>query len=236
MQSINKRALNYRAKFKPASASSENVYKFKTGLQGGTGSVQEEPARFSFQLNLPLFTFLSVIIILAIGGAFLANQMLAPTNGVALRGSTFQVGQEIKTSFGVLVIEHVDEVDGLSAADLAGNTHGIQNYITPDKVQIQTFVRFTNNLSRPVNYSPEQFQLKTVKNPEPMQLFGASIRPGTLQPGASINATLSFVTTRDGSNLWIEYQDPVFQEPIYIDLGAVDNHPEKDTTGHNTHP
>jgi hypothetical protein len=199
------------------------------------GQSSKEPSLSRFQRSLYLFTLVSIIAILAAGGALMSNQMLTRTTALQ-EGTSFQVGQNIKTSFGVLVIEHVDEVAGLTAGDLAGNTHGIQNYITPDKIQIQVFVRFTNNLSGPVDYSPEQFQLKTLNKQEPLQLFGASIRPGTLQPGASINATLSFVTDRDGSNLWVEYHDPALNHPIYVDLGAVDNHPEKDTTGHNTHP
>ena len=49
----------------------------------------------------------------------------------------YAVGQAVPTRFGVVAVQYADKLAGLSAKDLAGVTHGIQNLIRPDQVQVQ---------------------------------------------------------------------------------------------------
>lgn len=156
---------------------------------------------------------------LAVGGGFFAIDVLSAGPGPG-RGTDggYAVAQEIPTSFGSVVVDDSVTIPGPTAKQLSGVTHGIQSLVPPDKVQVQTDVTLTNELDHPVDYSPDQFVLVSGKNGKPAAATATSIRSGELRPGASIDASLSFLAPRNGSKLYVEYRDPNGEQTL-IDLG-----------------
>jgi hypothetical protein len=144
---------------------------------------------------------------------------------IALPPGPFGTAQDIPASFGVVAVEHVEKINGLGAKALAGVTHGISGFVAPNKVQVQASVTLTNLLDHPISYDPRQFRLVVGKNKKPLDEVQSNLRPGTLQPDASIDSQLKFVAPRDGSKLWIEFSDPGRAKPILIDLGRTGKTP-----------
>lgn len=173
--------------------------------------------------------FLAAAVALVAAGAVLAAGVVsrgAPADPVvALPPGPFGTAQDIPASFGVVAVEHVEKINGLGARALAGATHGISGYVAPNKVQVQASVTLTNLLDHPVSYDPRQFRLLVGKQRKPVEEVQSHLRPGTLQPDASIDSQLKFVVPRDGSRLWIEFSDPGRAKPILIDLGRTGTTP-----------
>jgi hypothetical protein len=186
----------------------------------------------------PLLALVLSVAALAIGGLVVSVNLLsagAPQAGPVLKGP-FGVSQDIPTSFGALAVDNVEKVNGLTAKDLAGVTHGISNYVPPNKTQVQASVTLTNLLGTPIDYAPTQFRLLVGKDKKPVGEVRASFRPGTLQPDASMSGQLKFVAPRNGSKLWIEFTDPRRAEPVLIDLGKTGKTPANAFDGfHDKH-
>jgi len=187
----------------------------------------------------PLIALVLSVVALAAGGAVLSasviRQGVAEPSVPVLKGP-FGVSQDIPTSFGAVAIDNVEKVNGLTAKSLAGVTHGISNYVPPNKVQVQATITLTNLLNeRPVAYSPTQFRLLVGKKRKPVKDVRASFRPGTLQPNASISGQVKFIAPRTGSRLWIEFTDPKRSEPMLIDLGRTGKTPDSAFDGFHKH-
>ncbi len=187
----------------------------------------------------PLIALVLSVIALAAGGATIAVGLIergAPEPTVPVLKGPFGVSQDIPTSFGAVAIDNVEKVNGLTAKSLSGMTHGISNYVPPNKVQVQASVTLTNLLGQTVDYSPTQFRLLVGEKRKPVKELRASFRPGTLQPDASISGQLKFVAPRNGSKLWIEFVDPARGKPILVDLGKTGVTPDNAFDGfHKQH-
>lgn len=172
-------------------------------------------------------------------GAYLAAGMfqdgrdaaaLQRDGSVAL-DSPAAIGQDVPTSFGVVAVEGMTKNTGPTARSLAGVTHGIQSLVPPNKLQVNATVTLTNLQHRVVRYSPAQFTLhathgdKFTRGARSFRLARSSTAAGTLQPDASIEATLTFVAPRDGSKLWMTFKDPARGPPVVFDLGRTDRTP-----------
>lgn len=167
-------------------------------------------------------------VLVAIGGYLTAGLISrgAPKDPViALPQGPFGTSQDIPASFGVVAVEHVEKINGLGAKALSGVTHGISGLVAPNKVQVQASVTLTNLLDHPISYDPRQFRLLVGKDRKPLDTVQSNLRPGTLQPDASIDAQLKFVVPRNGSKLWIEFRDPGRAKPILVDLGRTGKTP-----------
>jgi hypothetical protein len=149
--------------------------------------------------------------------------------------SLYAVGQSVPTSFGVVAVESAAKIAGLTAKDLAGVTHGIQNLIRPDQVQVQLAVELTNLRNHPVAYTPDQFRLVSTTSSTPLPVFSTNLHPNTLQPEASIDGTLNFVVPRNGAKLVLEFRDQGRARPIRIDLGRIDRTPANAFAGYHHH-
>ena len=187
----------------------------------------------------PLIALVLSVVALAAGGAVLSasviRQGVAEPSVPVLKGP-FGVSQDIPTSFGAVAIDNVEKVNGLTAKSLAGVTHGISNYVPPNKVQVQATVTLTNLLDeRTVGYSPTQFRLLIGEKRKPVKDVRASFRPGTLQPNASISGQVKFIAPRTGSRLWIEFTDPARAKPLLIDLGRTGRTPDNAFDGFHKH-
>jgi hypothetical protein len=176
-----------------------------------------------------LIGYIAGAVALVLVGAYLAVGVVsrgAPKDPVvALPHGPFGTAQDIPASFGVVAVEHVEKTNGLTAKDLSGATHGISGSVAPDKVQVQASVTLTNLLDHPIAYDPRQFRLLVGEKRKPIDEVRSNLRPGTLQPDASIDSQLKFVAPRDGSKLWIEFSDLGRAKPILIDLGRTGKTP-----------
>jgi hypothetical protein len=187
----------------------------------------------------PLVALVLSIVALSMGGIAISVGLIekgTPEPTVPTLKGPFGTSQDIPTSFGAVAIDNVEKINGLTAKDLAGVTHGIANYVPPNKVQVQASVTLTNLLNeQPVAYSPTQFRLLVGKDRKPVKDVRASFRPGTLQPNASISGQVKFVAPRTGSQLWIEFTDPKRSEPLLIDLGRTGKTPDNAFDGFHKH-
>jgi hypothetical protein len=176
-----------------------------------------------------LVSYIAAAAVLVLAGGYLTVGLIsrgAPKDPViALPKGPFGTSQDIPASFGVVAVEHVEKINGLGAKALAGVTHGISGFVPPDKVQVQASVTLTNLLDHPISYDPRQFRLLVGKNKKPLDEVQSNLRPGTLQPDASIDSQLKFIAPRDGSKLWIEFSDPGRSTPILVDLGRTGKTP-----------
>jgi len=163
-----------------------------------------------------------------------ADSSLAPRSPAA-------IGQDVRTSFGVAAVEGITKMSGPTARKLAGVTHGIQSLVPPNKIQVNATVTITNLLARPLHYSPAQFTLRATRggkfsrSARTFPLVRASVSRGTLQPDASIEATLNFVAPRDGSRLWMTFDDPARAPPFVFDLGRTDRTPRGALNHYHAH-
>jgi hypothetical protein len=187
----------------------------------------------------PLVVLVLTVVALAVGGGGIAAGLLergAPQPSIPELRGPFGVSQDIPTSFGAIAIDNVEKVNGLTAKALAGVTHGISNYVPPNKVQVQASVTLTNLLAnRSQAYSPTQFRLVVGRDRKPVRDVRASFRPGRLQPGASISGQLKYIAPRTGSKLWIEFTDPRRAKPMLIDLGRTGKTPDDAFDGFHRH-
>jgi hypothetical protein len=176
---------------------------------------------------------------LAAAGAVIAANIIAggaPTAPTPkLPAGPFGTAQDIPTSFGVVAVEHAEKINGTTAKQLGGTTHGISGFVAPNKVQVQASITLTNLLGEPVAYDPRQFRLLVGAAQKPATTVKSNLLPGTLQPDASIDGQLKFIAPRTGSKLWIEFTDPGRAKPILIDLGRTGKTPANAFDGFNKH-
>jgi hypothetical protein len=190
--------------------------------------ISRAPARAPRRNGL-LVSYIAAAAVLVLLGGYIAVGLVsrgAPKDPViALPQGPFGTSQDIPASFGVVAVEHVEKINGLGAKALAGVTHGISGFVAPNKVQVQASVTLTNLLDHPISYDPRQFRLLVGKNKKPLSEVQSNLRPGTLQPDASIDSQLKFIAPRDGSKLWIAFSDPGRTKPILVDLGRTGKTP-----------
>jgi hypothetical protein len=200
--------------------------------------------------TIALVAPLAFAIVLAGLGAVQAAQVLTggPAHQLALSPANqdafglarpihglYAVGQSVPTGFGVVAVESATKIAGLTAKDLSGATHGIQNLIRPDQVQVQLAVELTNLRNHPVAYTPDQFRLVSSTSSTPLPVFSTNLHPNMLQPEASIDGTLAFVAPRNGAKLLLEFRDKSRTRPIRIDLGRIDRTPANALAGYHHH-
>jgi hypothetical protein len=207
-----------------------------SGLHSGS---HDSLAVRSPRLTAAALVTAALALVLAAAGAYLAAGMFADGRdadalhrdaSVALDGPA-AIAQDVPTSFGVVAVESVTQNAGPTAKALAGMTHGVGNLVPPNKIQVDATVTLTNLQGKLVHYAPQQFNLHATRGEKPargarsFRLSRASVAPGTLQPNASIDATLTFVVPRDGRKLWMTFDEPARGPPVVFDLGRTDRTP-----------
>lgn len=169
----------------------------------------------------PLGLLIGSVIVLAGLGVVLGYQSL--TTETSAFSEIYSINQPASTSFGTIIVSAADDLIGLTSEDLAGVTHGIQNLVMADSVQIQLTVALINRSTAPVTIAPDdQFRLVSPQSKDAILLSGATIRSGELRPRSNIHVTLSFVVPRDGASYTLQYLDPKSEQIVQIDLGGVD--------------
>src|SRR5262245_9183045 len=138
--------------------------------------------------------------------------------------TTNQVGQDIKTSFGIIAVEYVKDLDGLSSRSMSGATHGIPGLVDIQHAQIQAALAVTNRSAEPINFRIDEVALLVTIGGKTRILppSGGDIPNTRILPDAGIEGHLSFVVPRKGANLTLQYNDPGRSDPVLVDLGKVD--------------
>jgi hypothetical protein len=176
----------------------------------------------------------AVIAVFALGAVLAVGLLTRPAaqdQPPALPKGPFKVGQDVPTSFGVAAVETTKRLNGLTSKKLSGATHGIGNFVPADRVQVQASIAMTNLGEEPLDYDPSMFAVvsarkgRPAREARPLRRLTTSMRPGTLQPKASLDVRLSFVAPRDGSKLWVAMRDPGRKRPVLVDLGRTGKTP-----------
>lgn len=159
------------------------------------------------RVSAPLILAAAVIALAFIGGGL---AVAAFTAGDPDAGHPHgpELGEAAPTSFGSITFEHVANLGGLTADALGGVTHGIQNLVLEGQAQIELSVLVANTSDRSVLVSPDQFSLAVDGVPDPVALTGTTIQAVGLKPGASIEATFTFVAPQTGAAMAFTYADP----------------------------
>ena len=174
----------------------------------------------------------AVVAALALGGAWLAITAFTTGHDDAGQPHADFVGERITTSYGSFTVQHVEDIGGLTSNDLAGVTHGIQNLVLSDSAQVETAVLFTNESGDSVQVSPSQFRLVVDGTADPVEPTGSTIRPLLLQPGASLEASMTFVVKQTGARLSVTYADPG-GALITVPAGVLGQAPPDTGNGHS---
>jgi hypothetical protein len=174
-----------------------------------------------------------VIAALAVAGGWLALLALGASSGHG--GLAAAVGDEISTSFGTLTVERANTLDGLTAQDLGGVTHGINGLVLSDSAQEEVSVLLTNTGGSSVRVDPDQFRLVVSETGKALAPAGSTVRPMTLDPGASLGASLTFVVPRTGAEMSVRYTDPGNAAQVSVALGRLDQAPANADPGLHSH-
>ena len=173
----------------------------------GAGARLADPTRYRAAL-ISLITAVILIAGLAMAGTAIAILAFTAGHDGADPPHAASVGERITTSYGSFTVQHVEDIGGLTSNDLAGVTHGIQNLVLSDSAQVEVAVLFANESGSTVAVSPSQFRLVVEGTAAPVEPTGSTIRPLLLQPGASLEASLTFVVKQTGARLSVTYADP----------------------------
>jgi hypothetical protein len=153
--------------------------------------------------------------------AAFGSQATRPVAGISPQLARL-VGREYRTSFGVVAVTDVEAINGLTAKELAGVTHGIQNLVQSGEGQIQVSFELSNTQHYPIPYdAARQFRLRLGDRGKVIHPSAATIRSGQLQPGAAIDATLAFVVPKAAKSLVLQFRDLGRGSPVSIKLGPV---------------
>jgi hypothetical protein len=191
-------------------------------------AVSSRPRTASVLLALGL---VGAVVLLTAAGTFLAIGALSGRSAEPIRAfpapadaqlkSSYAVGEDVPTSFGALAVQHAERIDGLTSRDLAGMTHGVNGLVREKLMRLQASVTVTNLLDRPLRYTPQSFTLRTSRNGAPVKLTGASVKPGILEPDASIDLRIDYTAPKSAKRFWLDFDDPGRAQPQTVRLGAV---------------
>ena len=178
--------------------------------------------------------FIATIAVLAVAGSVLAAGVLSgqsereaadtfPAPAGANLPTSFAVADDVPTSFGAMSVKHAERLDGVGASELGGMTHGVGGLVDDKQQRLQASVTLTNLLDRPIPYGLERFTLRTAKGGKGIKVTAASLKPGTLQPDASIDVRLDFTAPRSAKRFWIDFADPGREGRTTVALGSAED-------------
>jgi len=173
-----------------------------------------------------IYAFALLVAVLAAFGASMAAGVFSSPPAGGTSGGTARVGEPLRTSFGSITVERSTRGEGLGARDLAGMTHGIQNFVPEDHVLQQVQLVIANGGDEAVHYSPDQFTVVLRnKGKQRIRVLSSNVKAGSLQPRASIELNLGFIVPRNGAGVSLAFADPVTRKQLLVDLGQVDRAP-----------
>jgi hypothetical protein len=155
-------------------------------------------------------------------GVLLSVRTLLPAASHDKAGD-FVIGDDVPTSFGIVAVEFVRSVDGVTHRALAGATHGVSGLVGDGKQQIQVAVAITNRSKQPLTYSVRQFELRaTIKGKATVLRPTAGDLPdGRMLPAAGIEGHLDFTLPAADASMSLLFHDAARSAPVVINLGKI---------------
>jgi len=154
-----------------------------------------------------------------VAGVLLTVHTLNPA--AVQRPSSFHISDDVPTSFGIVAVEFVRSVDGISHRALPAGAHGVSDPATSSSQHIQVAVAITNQTHQPLKYTVHQFELQvtTAGKTSVLAATAADLPDGRILPAAGIEGHLDFTLPSAKSALSLHFRDPGRTAPIVIDLG-----------------
>ena len=139
------------------------------------------------------------------------------------QAESFSIGDDVATSFGIVAVEFVRSVDGVTHRAVAGATHGVSGFVGEGKQQIQVAIALTNRAKVPLAYAVSQFQLRaTVKGKTTVLAATAGDLPdGRILPDAGIEGHLDFTLPNASASMSLVFHDSGAKAPVVINLGTI---------------
>jgi hypothetical protein len=130
----------------------------------------------------------TVLAATALGGllAYRATLPVVPPSSLHVAGVTYAV-------------TNVEQVAGLSDADLSGMSHGIQGLVGDDQALVRVTLEVTADAT--TTYDPSVLVVDEGRGGVPLTPVGGSLAPGGLRGGGRIEGALGFVVKRAGQHL-----------------------------------
>jgi hypothetical protein len=160
---------------------------------------------------------------IAIAGAIVGGAEVVGGGGdsspaPALAGAVFHAGQEVPVSFGVIEVNHIDRVAGLTGQQVNGSTH-FPSYVPPDKMSIDVSFMATNLRDvRTAAFDPRSVTLR-LRSGKDVPATSGTLGRIDLQPAASVTGRMTFVVPRGSTGMKVAFRDPGASTPVLIDLG-----------------
>ena len=181
-------------------------------------AIQARSAGGSIRLG---WTVLAVALIAAVAGVLISVRLLNPA--APAPPSSFGIGDDVHTSFGIVAVEFVRSVDGVTHRALAGANHGVSGYVDEGQQQIQVAVALTNRGRQPLAYTVRQFQLLATASGKTtvLQATAGDLPDGRILPDAGIEGHLDFTLPAVKAAISLHFKDPGASAPVVIDLGSI---------------
>jgi hypothetical protein len=182
-----------------------------------------QPARTSRRWGRA--TGVTALVAACLAGSVLAVYMLGGNNPLVTSSTSSSgpvvhtIGEDVKTSFGVVAVEHAVAISGLQDSQITG-AHGVPGLVEAGSIDVQVAAVITNLSDNVLKYQPTQFELIDNTGAS-VAISRAAELPGELQPFAAIDVLIDFVTTADARPFKVRFVDPATNETILIGLGAV---------------
>lgn len=141
--------------------------------------------------------------------------------------STHKIGDDVETSFGIVAVEYVRSLEGVSSRALAGASHGVAGLVDNQHAQIQAALAVTNRISKPLSFTVDQVHLRVQQRGRTTVLepVTGDIPNTRVLSNAGIEGHLDFVVPKKGARFTLEFDDPARSEPVLINLGKIDFSP-----------
>jgi hypothetical protein len=110
-------------------------------------------------------------------------------------------------------VTHVEQVAGLSEADLAGMSHGIQGLVGVDQTLIRVSVTVSTGGSA-ATYDPRTLEVFSLPSDAALAPLGGSLSGGRLRAHSRIDGSLSYVVPRNGARLVLRVVGGAGQVPL----------------------
>ena len=161
-------------------------------------------------------------------GLALVGALRIPDLVATARAQTAVVVSRVDTANGVVVLAGFELLDGPTAEELGGVTHGIGGYVDSEHALIRVHLTLTGNGSR---MSPEAFTLLqpdgTVQPPD-----ASTIPAEELVDGGFVDSSLSFIVPRASGAYSLQVRDG--DTVTGLVLGDVDAAPRPHEEHHST--
>lgn len=185
-------------------------------------------------LSIVVVTAVMVAAVVSVATSFVRPESLG---GRPSGGAVHRISDDVSTSFGIVAVEFVRQIDGVTHRSLAGASHGVSGLVTSGHAQIQVAVAITNRTELPIEYTSDQFRLRITRNGKStvQKIRGGDLPDARVLPHAGIEGHLDFTVPRRNATLALLFNDLGRSEPIVIDLGPADFSASRGTSEHTTH-